>query len=228
MATQIKTQKKVNEKTQAKISAKLFDFASGKEVSTVDLPASVFGQDDNQALLHQAVVALDNNNRQVLAHVKTKAEVSGGGKKPWKQKGTGRARTGSTRNPQWIGGGKAHGPRNNRNFTQKINRKMLAQATRVALSDRARSSAVVMARDLKLNEIKTATAIKLLKQLPLIGKTTLILLSDNNAAIVKSFRNIPRTLVKRALDVNVRDVLGHDCVILAEEALPILVTRLGK
>lgn len=219
--------KKNTDSTQP-IEAKVFEFSSGKEVGTVALPESIFNVPENMPVLHQVVVALQNNARQPLAHVKTKSEVSGGGKKPWKQKGTGHARQGSTRNPQWIGGGKAHGPRNNRNYTQKINKKMLALATKVALSDRTRESGMLLARGLKMDEIKTAVAVKLLKQLPLADRKTLVLVSEADQVLVKSLRNISRTTVKRAVDVNVRDILGAERILLAEEALPQLVTRFSN
>src|SRR3989339_449677 len=116
------------------MNAKVYNI-EGKNVGTVELPARLFGVEVKPEVVHQVVVGKQSNKRQVLAHTKTRADVSGGGKKPWKQKGTGRARHGSSRSPIWIGGGVTFGPRKDRNFGVKINKKMARKALAMALSD---------------------------------------------------------------------------------------------
>src|SRR3954468_2503145 len=106
----------------------------GKKAGTIELPESVFGVAWNDSLMHQVVTSMNSNSRTNVAHTKTRGEVRGGGKKPWKQKGTGRARHGSTRSPIWVGGGVAHGPRNDQNFSRKINKKVRAKALLTVLS----------------------------------------------------------------------------------------------
>ena len=128
---------------------------SGSVVKEVNLNSAIFDAPINKSLVHQAVVAQMANARAVLAHTKTKGEVRGGGKKPWKQKGTGRARHGSSRSPIWIGGGVTFGPRNTRNFTQKINKKMKKIALFSCLTDRVKDHALVMIDQLELAEWKT-------------------------------------------------------------------------
>lgn len=128
---------------------------SGSVVKEVNLNSTIFSAKINPALVHQAAVAQMANARPVLAHTKTKGEVRGGGKKPWKQKGTGRARHGSSRSPLWVGGGVTFGPRNTRNFEQKINKKMKKNALFSCLSDRAKDNALVLIDQLELAEYKT-------------------------------------------------------------------------
>src|SRR3989338_2325431 len=127
----------------------------GDVVGQIELPDEVFGLKINQDLLHQAVVAQLGNSRQVLAHTKDRSEVRGGGKKPWRPKGTGRARQGSIRSPQWIGGGIVFGPLKTRNFSLKINKKMKQKAMFMALSDKLASNDLIVLDNLEMKESKT-------------------------------------------------------------------------
>jgi len=136
-----------------------------EQVGEIELSDKVFGVKANEALIHQAVVTQMANERQVLAHTKTRSEVRGGGKKPWSQKGTGRARAGSSRSPIWIGGGVTFGPRNDRNFKKKINKKMKQKAIFMVLSDRAENENLVILEKLEINEFKTKTFDRILKDL---------------------------------------------------------------
>ena len=127
----------------------------GEQVGEIELSDKIFGVKANEALVHQAVTAQMANERQVLAHTKDRSEVRGGGKKPWRQKGTGRARAGSSRSPIWIGGGVTFGPTKDRNFSQKINKKMKKQATFMALSDKVKSKNLAVLEKLEIAEFKT-------------------------------------------------------------------------
>src|SRR5680860_164229 len=131
-------------------------------VKDLELSANIFGVDASQELLHQAMVAQMANSSQVLAHTKDRSEVSGGGKKPWKQKGTGRARAGSSRSPIWIGGGVTFGPTKDRNFSKKMNKKMRQKAVMMALSDKVAQSSLVVIDTLKMKEFKTKQFVAML------------------------------------------------------------------
>lgn len=210
------------------LSAPIFDFVTGKEVGTVELSPAVFGVEVKPALVHQVLVALEANSRQTLAHTKTKAEVRGGGIKPRPQKGSGRSRQGSTRNPQWAGGGVAHGPKKNRNFSLKVNKKMVSQAVKMVLADRAQHDAFAVLRNVAMPEIKTKIARERLAGLPNGGKSTAILMPATDIAVVKSFRNLPGVKILRAGDASIKDLLRYKNVFVAEAALESLVNRLSR
>ncbi len=135
----------------------------GEKTGSVELSEKVFGVKINDNLVHQAVVAQRANTRQVLAHTKGRAEVRGGGRKPWRQKGTGRARAGSSRSPIWIGGGITFGPTKERNFKKDINKKMKQKAVLMAISDRVKNNAMFVFEDLKMKDFKTKDFNKILK-----------------------------------------------------------------
>jgi large subunit ribosomal protein L4 len=137
----------------------------GKEVGNIALPESIFGLPWNADLVHQTVVAMQANARTPVAHTKTRGEVRGGGKKPWKQKGTGRARHGSTRSPIWIGGGITHGPRNDKDYSQKVNKKMKVKALYTVLSEKVRKGEVLFVEDISTEEIKTKKAVEIMNLL---------------------------------------------------------------
>src|SRR5680860_1531220 len=162
---------------------------TAEELKDLELAESIFSVPVNTELLHQAIVAQNNNSRQVLAHTKTRSEVAGGGKKPWKQKGTGRARAGSSRSPIWVGGGIAHGPKP-RDYAERTNKKMKRLALRSALSDRAAESKVIVVEDWTFDAPSTKTAKNLLIELGVEGKALVVLSRDDTAAS-KSFRNLP-------------------------------------
>ncbi|MDO8560333.1 MAG: 50S ribosomal protein L4 [bacterium] len=210
--------------------------ASGQTVGERELPAALFGVPVKPGLLQLAVVAQQANARQVLAHTKTRGEVRGGGRKPWRQKGTGRARHGSIRSPIWIGGGITFGPRSNRNFTLKMNRKVRRQALRMALSSKA--EAVYLVDDIKPLGGKTKTAFQLLTALKLRpGKAVkpavaeakkkaaavpaakswprvLVVLPPKSDDQVLAFRNLRRVSAIAADSLNVADVLSHQVLML--------------
>src|SRR3989338_6359607 len=149
----------------ADIQTKLYD-QTGKEIGIVDLPDAIFCVPISEALVHQVVVAQHANARTVVAHTKGRAEVRGGGRKPWKQKGKGRARHGSSRSPIWIGGGVTFGPTNERNFSQRINKKMKQAALKMALSDKAKEDRLIVVDKIVLKSPKTKEMVRILKQLP--------------------------------------------------------------
>ncbi|PIR76095.1 MAG: 50S ribosomal protein L4 [Candidatus Magasanikbacteria bacterium CG10_big_fil_rev_8_21_14_0_10_42_10] len=199
--------------------------AQGKKENDIELNDAVFGVPSTNALLHQVYHALEANARQAWAHTKTKDEVRGGGRKPWKQKGTGRARHGSTRSPIWKGGGVTFGPRNDRNFKQRINKKMKQLATRMALSEKATDERFLVVDGLE--EIKKTKDMALLvKTLPLNGKTTLIL-GGEGEDLGLIVRNIPQVDLQRAIDMNVVDLLHHQYVIATKKAVDTLESRLA-
>ncbi|KKP91493.1 MAG: 50S ribosomal protein L4 [Candidatus Nomurabacteria bacterium GW2011_GWE2_36_115] len=173
----------------------------GKSVGKFELPESIFGVPWNGDLVHQVVTAMQANARTPVAHTKTRGEVRGGGKKPWKQKGTGRARHGSTRSPIWKGGGVTHGPRNDKVYDQKINKKMKAKALYTVLSEKLRKGQLIFVEELNLKAIKTKDAVAVMKDLSGIkgfermvgGKkpNTYISVPAKGDVLKKSFANIP-------------------------------------
>src|SRR5680860_134124 len=164
-------------------------------VKDLELSEKIFALKPNEELLHQAIVAQQANSRQVLAHTKDRSEVAGSGKKPWKQKGTGRARVGSVRSPIWIGGGVTFGPRKDRNFKQKINQKMKQKAMFIALSDRFGSKSLAVVDGFKLPEYKTKAISNILttfeKKIFNTDRRSLLIISDNKDDMLKySVRNL--------------------------------------
>ena len=193
---------------------------------------TVFGVKVNEGLVHQAMVAQLSNERQVLAHTKTKSEVRGGGKKPWKQKGTGRARAGSSRSPIWIGGGVTFGPRNNRNFDKKINLKMKRKALNMVLSDKIVNNRMAVIDDLSVGDFKTKAFLKVLetfekeiyktedaKKYKKIKRSLLIINSKENDKTYVSARNIEGVKVINSENINILDLLLYKNVMTEEATL---------
>jgi large subunit ribosomal protein L4 len=180
----------------------------GKETGKIRLPAEIFGLAWNPDLVHQVMLAMFANKRRSTAHAKTRAEVRGGGKKPWRQKGTGRARHGSIRSPIWRGGGVTFGPTKEKIYTQKINKKMKRKALLVALSQKARDNEILILDDLKLKAPKTKEAAAVLKALKLKG-TSLFLLPQKNETLTRSFRNLTNINTGLAGNLNLLDILNH-------------------
>ena len=191
----------------------------GKEQKTVELPATVFSVALKPDVVKQVIVAIHANQREVYAHTKGRSEVRGGGKKPWRQKGTGRARHGSTRSPIWVGGGVTFGPTKERNFSKKINKKVRRLALKMVLSDKAENKAIVVVEDLNMEVIKTKAVADMLKALPLDGRPTLILTDVMNQALVKSVANIPKTEVMLATDANAAVLMQYEKVLVSEAGL---------
>lgn len=203
--------------------AKLYN-VEGKEQGTIDLNDVVFGTKVNTELVHQVYVAARANARQPWAHAKDRSDVAGGGRKPWKQKGTGRARHGSIRSPLWRGGGATFGPLKTRNYKQKVNKKVKAQAVRMCLTDKVQEAKLFVVDGLK-TEGKTK-ALDALKKALGANKTTIVLTAGLDEQVMQSAANVLKTDVKRAEDVNVVDLLHHQFVILSKDAIATLEKRL--
>ncbi len=195
----------------------------GSEQGKIKLPESVFGVPWNEALVHQVVFSMMGNSRQPSAHTKNRGEVSGTGKKPWKQKGTGRARHGSTRSPIWVGGGIAHGPRNERDYTRKINKSMKAKALFTVISKKFKDGEIIFLESIEMASPKTAKAKEIISSISKI-KGFSGLSKKNNAAflamgktdmnVIKSFNNFGNLEVGKTGDLNPVDVLGYKYLII--------------
>jgi len=200
--------------------------AQGKETGNTNLPDAVFALPWNADLVHQVVVAMEANARTPIAHVKMRGEVSGTGKKPWKQKGTGRARHGSRRSPIWVGGGVAHGPRNDKDYSQKINKKMAKKALHTVLSAKLRDGELMIVNTLSVDAPKTTWAKDVLKALSSVkgfdGVSTrrknavLIATGGKNDAVYKSFGNFGNVAIEEARNLNPVDALRYKYIILTE------------
>lgn len=191
---------------------------SGSAAGSVDLDNDIFGTAPNIPLMHQVVNAQLAARRAGTHKTKTRAEVRGGGAKPWKQKGTGRARAGSTRSPIWIGGGNAHGPRP-RDYSERTNKKMIKLALRCALSDRFAEDKVVVVDELGFDTPSTKQAKAALESLGVEGRVLLVVGRDNVAA-QKSFRNLPEIHILSVDQLNAYDVLVSDYVVFEQNSLP--------
>jgi large subunit ribosomal protein L4 len=199
----------------------------GQKVTTVELPPNVFEAPVYTDLMHQAYVRQMANARLGTHDTKTRHEVAGGGRKPWNQKGTGRARQGSTRSPIWVGGGKAHTP-HPRSYEQSMPRKMRRAALRSALSVKAAESSIVVVDALSLTEPKTRLMAKALNVL-VGGGSALILIPEKAAyeGVIRSTNNIPDAKVLLASYLNIRDLLSFDKVVLPLAALDVISTNFG-
>jgi large subunit ribosomal protein L4 len=186
----------------------------GSNVRTMELPAEAFARTPNVALMHQVVVAQLAARRSGTQSTKTRAEVRGGGAKPWRQKGTGRARAGSLRAPNFTGGGVALGPKP-RKYTQKTPRKMVRGALLSALSDRASEKRIVVFSDLSFETPKTKSALEALEAAGVNG-SALVVLGDDDEKAYLSFRNAPKVHVVHERELNAYDVLRHDWLIFTE------------
>ena len=189
----------------------------GKSVSTVDLPDSIFGIEPNAAVMHQMVVSYLANQRQGTQSALTRSEVSGGGRKPWRQKGTGRARQGSTRAPQWYHGGVVFAPKP-RDYRFSVNKKVRRLAMKSAFSTKAAAEEIIVIDAIKLDEIKTA---KIAAMLSAVGseKKALIVLPEVDEKVIKSARNIKGVKTAQVNELNVYDILNADKLIIAKDAL---------
>jgi len=190
----------------------------GSTAGTITLDDTIFGIEPNMAVLHQVVTAQLAARRSGSANTKTRAEVRGGGAKPFRQKGTGRARQGSTRAPQFTGGGVAHGPKP-RSYRQKVNKKMTRLAFHSALSDRAHSERVVVIDAWRFDTPRTKDAISALTNLGLDGKVMMVVAANDDTA-VRSFRNLSTVQLVEAGELNAYDVLCSDWLVFTRETLP--------
>lgn len=194
----------------------VFDM-NGKKVSDLALAESVFGIEPNYYAMHLCVVNYLANQRQGTQSTRTRSEVSGGGKKPWKQKGTGRARQGSTRAPQWTHGGIAHGPKP-REYGFSINKKVRRLAMKSAFSSKVAAEELVVLDDLKLDAIKTKEVVKVLTALE-TGKKVLLVLPENNDVLYRSARNIAGVKVSTVNTLNVYDILNCDTMLVLKDSV---------
>ncbi|MGF1596054.1 MAG: 50S ribosomal protein L4 [Acidimicrobiales bacterium] len=192
--------------------------ASGSDAGSIDLDAATFGIEPNDAVLHQVVNAQLAARRAGTHSTKTRAEVRGGGAKPWKQKGTGRARAGSSRSPIWVGGGIAHGPKP-RSYAQRTNKKMIRLALRSALSDRHADGRVIVVDEWGFDGPSTKSARTALAALGIEGRA-LVVVDRNDVDAVRSFRNLPDVFVLAADQLNAHDVLNSDYVVFTRSSLP--------
>ena len=188
----------------------------GKEVGTIELNDAVFGVEANEHLVHMAVVNQLANRRQGTQRAKTRAEVSGGGRKPWRQKGTGHARQGSTRAPQWTGGGVVFAPVP-RDYSFKMNKKEKRAALKSALSTRVQENKLIVVDKIAFEEIKTKNFAAVLKNLDV--KKALVVLEDGNVNAELSARNIPDVKTAKTNTINVYDILKYNTVIVTEAAV---------
>src|SRR5215470_16523689 len=191
---------------------------AGEALKELELSEQVFGVTPNEAVLHQVVVAQLVNRRQGNASTKTRSEVSGGNKKPYKQKGTGRARQGSTRAPQFRHGGAVFGPKPHA-YHHDVPKKMRRIAIRSALSDKVANEKLIVVKDLVLESPRTKDMIELLDRLPVEGKKVLMMLPRRDENIVLSTRNIPYAKVQHVSSINVIELLKHDCVIMPRQTV---------
>jgi large subunit ribosomal protein L4 len=211
-----------------------------KPSGKVTLPETVFGLRKNTDLVHQVIVSLQSNARAGTAHTKNRAEVSGGGKKPWKQKGTGRARHGSNRSPIWIGGGITHGPRADKSYDKKINEKVKRKALFHVLSDKFKAGTVLFVEDIRLPAIKTKDASSVLASLSSLEgfkglsgekrKSTMIVCPELAENVRKSMRNIPKLSVRTLSKINALDVASHQYIVFVQpkDTIAVLEEKVAK
>lgn len=241
MATAKTTAKKTApKKTAAAGSLEATVYAmDGKSAGTVALPEEIFAAKWNADLVHQVVVGMQANARPVTAHTKFRGEVSGGGKKPWKQKGTGRARHGSTRSPIWVGGGVTHGPRTEKIYSVKINRKMRAAALKAVLARKWKDGEIIFVDTLSFDAPKTKDAKTALVAIAKASGQDSLATKRKNAAVIafakkdtaaeKSFRNFGSLITEEVRNLNPVDLMNKKYLVIAEPAaaLEVLASRLG-
>jgi large subunit ribosomal protein L4 len=191
---------------------------SGKSVGEQELDPAVFDVEVNQPVMHQVVVAGMAAARRGTQSTKTRAEVAGGGRKPWRQKGTGRARHGSIRSPIWTGGGVSHGPKP-RDHSLRVNKKMKRLALRSALTDRAREGRIKVLNAISFDEPSTKDALGVLESLQTEGGTVLLVMAKPDPVVEKSFRNLPEVKIDYPGNLSTYDVLYADWIVFTREAL---------
>lgn len=212
----------------------------GKETGKLTLPENVFGLPWNADLVHQVAVSMESNKRVPIAHTKGRADVRGGGKKPWRQKGTGRARHGSIRSPLWKGGGVTFGPTNERNYKKKINRKMVAKALYTVLSRKFKDGELLFVDDISIPSPKSAQAKEILSSFSTIPNfeklstkkknTALMALGKNDENVKKSFRNFGNVSVEEIRNINPVKVLKYKYLVVSEpkKSIAFLESKLPK
>lgn len=202
----------------------------GEKTGTVELPENIFNIEINNDVIYQVVNVQMANSRQHLAHTKNRGDVSGGGKKPWRQKGTGRARHGSTRSPLWKGGGVTFGPRNDENFSRKINKKIKQKALFMVLTSKLQDKELIVVDDLKMSEPKTKLMSKTLKNIFKDKKkiSVLVTISKKNENVSIATRNIPNSKTIFADSLNVLELLSFKYLLLDKEAINVIEKTYGN
>lgn len=200
----------------------------GTESGKMQLPKDLFGVEINAGLVHEAIVAQEANSRTRYAQTKDRSEVRGGGRKPWRQKGTGRARHGSRRSPIWIGGGITFGPQTNRNFTKKINKRVRQKALAIALSDKVNENALIVVEDLNIPDAKTKHFIEMRAKLPGADAPALLVAAPENKSIKRATSNLSKTVAISAKSINVRDVVKYKYLIASKEAVEAIIKQYTK
>lgn len=211
-------------KNMAKVSVYNLE---GKKIEELELSDLVFGLPKNNELVHQAYVAIASNKRQVIAHTKDRGEVSGSGIKPWRQKGTGTSRVGSSRNPLWVKGGVVFGPNKEKNFKKKINQKMNQKAILIALSDKVRDNKLTVVDGIKLKNKKTKEFAGALQSLKLAG-SILLGFSEQEKELRLYSRNIEKVNNILTRNLNVFDILNRKNLILSKDSIKFLEEKYGK
>ena len=191
----------------------------GKVVDEITLPKEIFEVKLNADLVHQIVVSQMGNKRQITAHTKTRAEVSGSGKKPWRQKGTGRARHGSIRSPLWKGGGVTFGPRNDKIYATEVPKKMRRKALFMVLSQKAKEKNLIVLDKLEMQKPATKTAAKSLSKLPCKNQSLLIALPKYDKNIFLSARNIKKTGISEARNLNIVDLMTYKYLLMTKDSI---------
>lgn len=202
---------------------------NAEEVGELDLDENIFGLAWNADLVRQTILSMRSNQRAGTAHAKDRSEVRGGGKKPWRQKGTGRARHGSTRSPIWVGGGVTHGPTKEKNYKKKINKKARKKALFVGFSQKLRDNEILFFDEINLNNIKTKRAMEIInkvrdkiegfRKFGDKGGKALICVDDNNKNSILSFRNLAFAEVKEARNLNILDLLSNKYIALTKKSV---------
>ena len=199
----------------------------GEEVGTTVLPKEVFEREVNPDLIHQVAVCMMANQRQPWAHTKDRGEVSGGGRKPWRQKGTGRARHGSIRSPIWVGGGVAHGPRKEKKYKKRIPKRMKRQALLSVLSGKVKDNELVVLDKLEIDAPKTKKMAEIIKNLKekakvIEKKSLLIAIPKKDDNIIRSAYNIPKVEVIEARNLNVLELLKYKYLVLPKDSIKVI------
>ena len=200
---------------------------AGKEVEKMELSETVFGLKRNDELIHQVMVAIEANNRQILAHTKTRGDRAGSGIKPWRQKGTGRARVGSVRTPVWRKGGVVFGPRNDRNFSQKVNKKMNIKAIQMVLGGKIKDKELIVLDNLTLKEKKTKTMAEILNNLK-IDKKVLMAFAGPEKDLRIASRNIKNVKNILTSQLNVSEMMKNKFLLMTKESIKYLEEKYAK
>jgi len=201
---------------------------NGEVTGSVTLPKEIFEVKFSADLVHQIAVSLSGNKRQISAHTKDRSEVSGGGKKPWQQKGTGRSRHGSIRSPLWKGGGATFGPRKDRIFEREVPKKMRRKALFMVLSQKAKDKQLVVLEKIELEKGKTKEMVSSLSKLPCNNQATLIALPNYDKKIFLAARNIKKVSIEDARNLNVLEVLSYKYLLLTKESIKTIESTFAK